>query len=92
MASSPLGIIAEMLFTIVQSSIQTAGDIGGLFVKFLGAVGVVASSGTTGFLVAVGILSVVALFVWKFMFKSAKDIIIFFLAGAAILAVLFLAM
>ena len=91
MASSPLGVIAEMLFTIMQSSLETAADIGGLFVKFLGALGIVASSGTAGFLVAVAILSVVALFVWKFLFKSAKEIIIFFLAGIAILAVLFLA-
>jgi len=92
MAASPLGVIAEMLFTIVQSSLDTAVSIGGLFVKFLGTVGIVAASGTTGFLVAVGILSAVALFVWKFLFKSAKEIIIFFLAGIAILAVLFLAL
>jgi hypothetical protein len=91
MADSLLSVIVEMVLTILQNAVDTIGSLWGLLLKLLGVAGGVSATGTTGFLVAMGVLFIVLFFLGKFVLKSAKTIIILLLLGAALLAVLFLA-
>ncbi|MCX6815166.1 MAG: hypothetical protein NTY20_05965 [Candidatus Aenigmarchaeota archaeon] len=92
MADSPVGVVAEMVFAIVQSFLETAKQIGTLFVKFLGSLGIVLFSGNIiAFLLALALLAFVLFLIWKFVLKSWKEILILLFVGAALLAVLFLA-
>jgi hypothetical protein len=79
-----------MVFLVLNKTAETAGDVLGLFTRFMESIGAVAASGIGGFVLALLILSLVLFCVWKFLFSSAKIIIILLLAGAAILAVFFL--
>ena len=92
MADSPVGVVAEMAFAIVQSFLETAKQVGALFVKFLGSLGIVLFSGNIiAFLLALALLVFVLFLIWKFVLKSWKEILILLFVGAALLAVLFLA-
>ncbi|MCJ7816488.1 MAG: hypothetical protein MUP55_01400 [Candidatus Aenigmarchaeota archaeon] len=92
MADSPVGVVAEMAFAIVQSFLETAKQVGILFVKFLGSLGIVLFSGNIiAFLLALALLVFVLFLIWKFVLKSWKEILILLFVGAALLAVLFLA-
>jgi len=92
MADSPIGVVAEMIFTLIQGSLSTAKQMGSLFVKFLSSMGVVFFSGNlTAFLLALTLLVFVLFLLWRFVLKSWKEILILLLVGAALLAVLFLA-
>ena len=91
MADSPLSVIAEMVFTLLQSAVDAIGSLGGLLLKLFGVLGGVSATGTTGFVAAVGVLAVVLFFIGKFVLKSAKTIMILLLVGAALLAILFFA-
>jgi len=92
MADSPVGVVAEMVFAIVQSFVDTAKQVAALFVKFLGSLGGVLGSGNlVAFLLALALLAFVLFLIWKFVLKSWKEILILLLVGGALLAVLFLA-
>jgi hypothetical protein len=92
MADSAVGVLAEMIFAIVQSFVDTAVQVAGLFVKFLGSLGGVFGSGNiAAFVLALALLIFVLFLVWKFVFKSWKEILILLFVGLALLAVLFLA-
>jgi hypothetical protein len=91
MADSVIGIVAEMVFTILQSAVDAIMSIGGLLARLLGTLGWVSGTGTTGFLVSVAVLGLILFFVGKFVLRSLKTIMILLVIGAALLAVLFLA-
>jgi hypothetical protein len=92
MADSPVGVVAEMVFAIVQGFVGTAKQVGSLFVKFLGSMGGAFGSGNiTAFILSLALLVFVLFIIWKFVLKSWKEILILLLVGAALLAVLFLA-
>ena len=92
MADSPVGVVAEMIFAIVRSFVDTAQQVAPLFVRFLGSLGGVFGSGNlAAFFLALALLVFVLFIIWKFVLKSWKEILILLLVGAALLAVLFLA-
>ncbi len=92
MADSPLGVVAEIIFALLQGFLDTARQVGGLFVKFLSSMGLVLFSGNiTAFLLCLALLVFVLFLIWKFVLKSWKEILILLLVGVALLAVLFLA-
>jgi len=92
MADSPVGVVAQMVFAIVQSAVDTAVQVASLFVRFLGSLGGVAGSGNlAAFFLAFVLLVFVLFLIWKFVLKSWKEIIILLFVGLALLAVLFLA-
>ena len=92
MADSAVGVLAEMLFAIVQSFVDTTVMVAGLFVKFLGTLGGVFGSGNiAAFILAFAMLVFVLFLIWKFVLKSWKEILILLFVGLALLAVLFLA-
>jgi hypothetical protein len=91
MADSPVGLVTEMIFAVVKGSVGTAQDVGGLFVKFLNAMGLVLFSGNiTAFIISLALLIFVLFVIWKFILKSWKEILILLLVGVALLAVMFL--
>jgi large-conductance mechanosensitive channel len=91
MADSPVGVVAEMVFAIVQGFVDTARQVASLFVKFLGSLGGVLGSGNlAAFILAFALLAFVLFLIWKFVLKSWKEILILLAVGAALLAVLFL--
>jgi len=92
MADSPVGVVAEMVFAIVQGFVDTAKQVASLFVKFLSSLGIVLGSGNlAAFLLGFALLVFVLFLIWKFVLKSWKEILILLFVGAALLAVLFLA-
>ncbi len=92
MADSPIGVVAEMIFTLIQGSLSTAKQMGSLFVKFLSSMGIVLFSGNiTAFILSLALLVFVLFLIWKFVLRSWKEILILLAVGAALLAVLFLA-
>jgi len=92
MADSLVGVVAEMVFAIVQDFVDTAKHVATLFVKFLGSFGIVLFSGNIiAFFLAFALLAFVLFLIWKFVLKSWKEILILLLLGAALLAVMFLA-
>jgi large-conductance mechanosensitive channel len=92
MAESPLGVVAEIVFALVQDFLDNARQMGALFVKFLDSMGLVFLSGNiAAFLLAFALMAFVLFLIWKFLFKGWKEIVILLLVGMALLAVLFLA-
>lgn len=79
---SPLGIIIEMIFTVIGNAIATIVELFRLFLNLIGSLGFVSRiGGFPLFLVSVVIISLVVYFLGKFFFKMGKQIIILFIVG-----------
>ncbi len=91
MVESPLTVIFEMVFTILQNTISTLFSLLGMMGSLTQSLGFISSTGGLGFVLSVIILVAVLFFLTKFFFKSGKMILILFIIGIVLLFALFYA-
>lgn len=91
MVESPLNVIFEMVFTVLQNAVSTLMSLLGMMGSLFQSLGFVSSTGGLGFMLSVIILAVVLFFATKFFLRSAKMIIILFIIGVVLLFLLFAA-
>lgn len=89
MVESPLIVIFEMVFTILQNTISTLFSLFGMMGSLTQSLGFVSSTGGLGFILAAVIFVVVLFLLTKFVLKSGKMIIILFIVGIVLLFALF---
>lgn len=91
MVESPLNVIFEMVFTVLQNAVSTLMSLLGMMGSLFQSLGFVSGTGGVGFMLSVIILVVVLFFVTKFFMRSAKMIIMLFIIGVVLLFLLFAA-
>lgn len=91
MAEPALGVILEMIFTLVSNSASTIQSLFGLFLNLLNSLSIVSSSGLWGFILAALILGIVLFFLAKFFSNSVKIVLILLVLGLIILWILVVA-
>lgn len=89
MVESPLAVIFEMVFTILQNTVSTLMSLLGMMGSLFQSLGFVSSTGGLGFVLSVIVLAVVLFFLTKFFLKSGKLIIMLFVIGLVLLFLLF---
>ncbi|MEM5812327.1 MAG: hypothetical protein QXN71_01485 [Candidatus Aenigmatarchaeota archaeon] len=90
MSDSIIGVIAEMVFYVLNSTADAIVSLFRLFLKLVGIAEIVSSTGALGIFVSAFALGLVLFFLWKFAIKSLKTIIILLVIGALLILAVFL--
>lgn len=89
MAESVLMIILQIIQMLIYNSLTTLGQLLTLVEQLLAQLGFVSQAGgPLGLAVALAVLAVVAVFLGRYVIGLGKSIIILFIAGVAIAAVI----
>lgn len=88
---SPIGIIIEMIATIVTNGIGTLRELLSLFFSLINSLGFVTKiGGLPLFVASVVIISIVVYFLSKFFFNVGKQIIVLLVVGTVLVWVIIL--
>ena len=89
MASSVIGIIFEIIFSIINSSTSLLWRLFALVMELAGKIALLSSMGMAGLLAGFIALAFVVFILWKFVFGSVKHVIILFIIGTVLLLLVF---
>ncbi|NIO20416.1 MAG: hypothetical protein GTN76_06655 [Candidatus Aenigmarchaeota archaeon] len=88
---SPIGIIVNMIVTIITNGINTLAEVFGLFLNLLESLGFVTKiGGFPLFIASVVIICLVIYFLGKFFFNVGKQIILLFVIGVILVWIIIL--
>ena len=88
---SPLGIILEMILTVISNTINTLVMVFNLFINLIESLGFVTKiGGLPLFIASIIIISFMIYLLGKFFFSAGKQIIILFIVGVIIVWIVIL--
>jgi hypothetical protein len=93
MSQSPLLVIIEMVWFIINNTVNAMLGVFKLFGKLIGSLEFMSAiGGSTGFFLSVVIIAVVVFFLGKFFLKLGKQVIILFVVSMILLWIFILSL